>query len=51
MSFLPFEPTQVKSIKNVGTFNKRNENVLKSILGGTVVGTGVATQEQQEGGV
>ena len=49
LSFLPFEPTQVKNIKNVGTFNPRNENVLKSILGGTVVGTGAATQQEQQG--
>lgn len=47
MSFLPFNPKQVKSIKNVGTFNKRNENVLKSILGGTVVGTGAVEQQNQ----
>tara|TARA_R100001086_G_scaffold250107_1_gene193914 strand:+ start:1027 stop:2157 length:1131 start_codon:yes stop_codon:yes gene_type:complete len=49
LSFLPFSPNQVKSIKNVGTFNPRNENVLKSILGGTVVGAGAAEQQDTGG--
>lgn len=41
LSFLPFYPQQMKSIRNVGTFDPKVEHNLKSILGGTVV-TGAA---------
>ena len=43
MSFLPFRPESIKSIRNVGGFNPTDPNVLKSVTG-AAVGTGAATQ-------
>lgn len=45
MSYLPFRPESIKSIKNVGTFNESSSHVLKSILGGAMVGGAAAVQE------
>lgn len=32
--FIVFEPTQIKSVKNQGTFDPKNPNIYKSLIGG-----------------
>lgn len=32
--YIPFEPTQIKSVNNEGTFSLTNPNIYKAILGG-----------------
>lgn len=32
--YIPFEPTQIKSVNNQGTFDPTNPNIYKSVLGG-----------------
>lgn len=42
-SYLPFRPTQVKSIRNFGSFDPNVDNVMRAIVGPALVGTGAAT--------
>lgn len=50
-TYIAFNPTQIKSIHNRGTYNPKDPNILKSlapIAGAGVVGAGLLSQEGQK---
>lgn len=45
-NYVVFNPTQIKSVENRGTFSKNDANILKSLTAGTAA-LGIATQEKE----
>jgi len=53
-SFIAFEPEQIKSIHNRGTYNPKDANILKGIApiaGAGLLGAGMMRQEEQQQGI